>query len=109
MVVSMFLKYTLAILCSAKNFVSSDNWPILFKVLMCIVLLYESNFGLGLSSVANFSNTGARTPTSAGRASCCPARKTMRFGHMVSISHGNRFLPVFFFFISSKDTTFTDE
>ena len=50
--------------------VSSGSCPILFNVLtlnvaICIVLLHFSKFCL--SSVADFSNTEARAPTSAGR------------------------------------------
>ena len=60
-------------LWSIAEAVSSGSWPILFKVLtlnvtICIVLLHFSNFCFSLSSVADFSNTGARAPTSAGRA-----------------------------------------
>ena len=52
--------------------VSSACHPMLFKVLtlnvaICIVCLHFSNFCC-LSSVADFSNTEARVPTSAGRA-----------------------------------------
>ena len=61
----------MSILCSTANAVSSGSWPILFRVLMlnvaiCIVCLHFSSFCL--SSVADFSNTEARAPTSAGRA-----------------------------------------
>ena len=67
--------------------VSSGSCPILFKVLtlnvaICIVCLHLSNFYC-LSSVADFSNTEARTPTSARCASFLPARNAMRFGHVV--------------------------
>ena len=53
------------ILCLVADTVNSGNWFIVFKVLtlnvaMLTVFLYLSNFGLGLSSVADFSNPGAR-------------------------------------------------
>ena len=56
--------------CSTADAVSSGSWPILFKVLtlnvaICIVCLHFSSFCC-LSSVADFSNTVARAPTSAG-------------------------------------------
>ena len=75
--------HIMSILCSTANAVSSGSCPILFKVLMlnaaiCIVCLHFSNF-LYLSSVADFSNTEARAPTSAGRAPFLPARRAMRF------------------------------
>ena len=64
--------YIMSILCSTADAVSSDSWPILFKVLtlnvsICIVCLHFSSF-CSLSSVADFSNIEARAPTSAGRA-----------------------------------------
>ena len=57
---------------SSADAVSSGSCPILFKVLMlnvaiCIVCLHFSSFCC-LSSVADFSNTDARAPTSVGRA-----------------------------------------
>ena len=68
----------LCLLCAAADMVSSGSWLILFRVLalsvaMCTVLLHLSNFCLGLSSVADFSNTWARSPTSAECDSCFPA------------------------------------
>ena len=64
-------------LCSTADAVSSGSCPILFKVLtlnvaICIVCLYFRNFCC-LTSVADFSNTEARAPTSAGRAPLLPA------------------------------------
>ena len=61
------------ILYSTADAVTSGSWPILFRVLtlniaICIVCLHFSSFCLSLSSVADFSNTEARAPTSAGRA-----------------------------------------
>ena len=41
----------------------------MLNVAICIVLLHLSNFCFSLSSLADFSNTGARAPTSAG---CAP-------------------------------------
>ena len=68
--------------------VSSGNFLILFKVLtlnvtISIVRLRFSNFCL--SSVADFSNTEIRAPTSAGRVPCLPARSAMWFGQVVSV------------------------
>ena len=64
--------HIISILCSTADAVSSGSWPILFKVLtlnvaICIVCLHFSSFCC-LSSVADFSNTEARAPTSKGRA-----------------------------------------
>ena len=42
------------------------------------LILYVNFWAL----VADFSNTGARAPTSAGRAPFLPARRAMRFGHL---------------------------
>ena len=66
--------------------VSSGSCPIFFKVLtlnvtICIMRLHFSNFCL--SSAADFSNTEARIPTSAGRTPFLPARRTMQFGQEV--------------------------
>ena len=62
----------MSILCSTADAISSGSCPILFKVLtlnvaICSVCLHFSSFDR-LSSVADFSNTDARAPTSAGRA-----------------------------------------
>ena len=61
----------MSILCSMVDAVSPCSCPILFNVLtlnvaICTVRLYFINFCC-LSSVADFSNTGARAPTLAGR------------------------------------------
>ena len=66
--------HTLLMLWSITDSVSSSSWPILFKVLTlnittCIVFLHLSSFYFRLSSIADFSNTGARPPTSAQHAS----------------------------------------
>ena len=79
--------YIMSILCSMAYAVSSCSCPILFKVqtlnvAICTVYLHFSNFCC-LSSVADFSNTGARAPTPAGRAPFLPARRAMRFGYVV--------------------------
>ena len=81
--------HTISILCSVADTVSLGNWPILFKVLtlnvnISTVFLLLSNFGLDLSLtyVTDFSNTGARSPTSAKRSSCFLARRAMQLGHM---------------------------
>ena len=63
--------HIMSILCSTADVVSSGSWPILFKVLtlnvaICIVCLHFSSFCC-LSYVADFLNTEARAPTSAGR------------------------------------------
>ena len=52
---------------------------------MCIALLHQINFVLGLivSSLAYFLNIGARAQTSAERAPCFPAQLVMWFGHVV--------------------------
>ena len=46
---------------------------------MWTVFLHLSNFGYGLSSEADFSNTGANVLTSAECAPCIPVQKTMQF------------------------------
>ena len=79
--------HTMSILCSLADAVSSGSWPILFKVLalnvaIWIVCLHFSSFCC-LSSVADFSNTEARAPTSAGRAPFLPARRAKRFMYVV--------------------------
>ena len=64
--------HIMSILCSPADAVSSGSCPILFKVLtlnvaICIVCLHFCSFSC-LSSVADFSNTEARSLISAGRA-----------------------------------------
>ena len=63
--------HIMSMLWSIAKAASSGSWSILFKVLtfnviICIVILHLSNFCFCLISVADFSNTGARTSTSAG-------------------------------------------
>ena len=79
--------HIMSILCSTADAIISGSCPILFKVLtlnvaICIVCLHFSSF-CRLSSVADFSNTEARAPTSAGRAPFLPARRAMRFVYVV--------------------------
>ena len=81
--VSVFLYAYYVYLISSADAISSGSCPILFKVLtlnvaICSVCLHFSSFDC-LSSVADFSNTEARAPTSAGRAPFLPARRAMRF------------------------------
>ena len=75
--------HIMSILCSTADAISSGSCPILFKVLtlnitICSVCLHFSSFDR-LSSVADFSNTEARAPTSAGHAPFLPARRAMWF------------------------------
>ena len=63
--------HIMSILCSSADAISSGSCSILFKVLtlnvaICSDCLHFSSFDC-LSSVADFSNTEARAPTSAGR------------------------------------------
>ena len=79
--------HIMSILCSTADAINSGSCPILFKVLMlnvaiCSVCLHFSSF-CHLSSVADFSNTEVRAPTSAGRAPFLPARRAMRFVYVV--------------------------
>ena len=79
--------HSMSILCSTTDAVSSGSRPILFKVLtlnvaICIVGLHFSSFCC-LSPEADFSNTEARAPTSAGRAPFLPARRATRFMYVV--------------------------
>ena len=81
----------MSILCSTADVISSGSCPILFKVLMlnvaiCSICLDFSSFDR-LSSVADFSNTEARAPTSAGRAPFLPARRAMRFQFLPGRGH----------------------
>ena len=62
--------HIMSMLWSITEAVSSGSCPILFKILtlnvaICIERLHFSNFCFSWSSVANFSNTRARAPTSA--------------------------------------------
>ena len=80
--------HIISMLWSITEAVSSVSWPILFKVLtlnvaICIVCLHFSNFYFSLSSLAGFSNTEARNPTSAGRSPFEPAWSVMQYGQVV--------------------------
>ena len=100
----------MSILCSTADAVSSGRWPILFRVLtlnvaICIVCLHFSSFCL--SSVADFSNTEARAPTSAGRVPFLPVRRAMRFMYGVWLWVMVIFRWLFLF--SSIEATLIDE
>ena len=78
----------MSLLWSIADAVSSGSCPILFKVLtlnvvICIVHLHFSKFCFSLGSVADFSNTEVRAPTSAGRVPFLPVRRAMRFWQVV--------------------------
>ena len=82
-----YCMYIMSILCSTADTVSSGIWPILFNVLtlnvaIFIACLHFSSFCC-LRSVADFSNTEARDPTSAEHAPFFPARRMMGFMYMV--------------------------
>ena len=90
--------------------VSSGSYPIVFKVLtlnvaICIMRLRFSYFCL--SSVADFSNTDTRAPTSAGRTPFLPARRAMRCGLVVWVWVMVIFRWLFLF--SSIEATLIDE
>ena len=81
----------MSILCSTADAVSSGSWPILFRVLtlnvaICIVCLYFSS----LSSVADFSNTEARTRSFF---TCAKSDAVCECG--LSMSHGYLSMAVF--------------
>ena len=102
----------MSILCSTADAVSSGSWPILFRVLtlnvaIWIVCLHLSSFCLSLSSVADFSNTEARAPTSAGRAPSLPAWRAMRFMYVFWVWVMVIFRWLFLF--SSTEATLIDE
>ena len=64
--------HIMSMLWSIAEAVTSGNLPILFKVqtlnvTVCIVVFHFSKFCFSLSSVDDFSNTGARAPAWAGR------------------------------------------
>ena len=91
----------MSMLCSMVDAVSSGSFPILFKFLMLnvaifIVCLNFSNFCC-LSSVADFLNTEARAPTSAGRALFYPREERcglyMWFECGLWLSFGGCFYP----------------
>ena len=89
---------------ASSDAVSSGIWRILLtlSVATCTVLLRQSNFGLSLAlnSVADFSKTLARAPTSAESASYFQAWRAMWFGHVVWIWVMVIFRWLYFYFIS---------
>ena len=95
----MQIMQIMSILCSTADAVSSGSWPILFRVLtlndaICIVYLHFSSFCL--SSVADFSNTEARAPTSAGGAPFFTRTKSDVFYVCgLSVGHGYLSMAVF--------------
>ena len=101
----------ISILCSSADAISSGSCPILFKVLtlnvaICSVCLHFSSFDC-LSSVADFSNTEARAPTSAGRAPFLPARRAIAVCVSgLSVGHGYLSMAVLF---SSIEATLIEE
>ena len=104
--------HIMSMLWSIAKGVRSGSWPILFKVLtlnvaIFIVLLHFSNFCFSLSSEADFSNTWAWAPTSAGRTSFSRTKIDVVWTIGVSVSHGNLSMAVFLF--SSREATLTDE
>ena len=105
--------HIMSILCSTADAVSSVSWPILFKFLtlsvaICVVCLHFNSFYY-LSSVADFSNTKARAPTSAGHAPFLPVRRAMRFMYVVWVCVIVIFWWLFLFLFSSIDATLIDE
>ena len=93
--------HIMSMLWSISDAVSSGNCPILFEVLMLnvaigIVCLHCSNFCFSLSSVANFSKTAARPPTSAGRSPFFNrAKSDSIWTGDLSVDHGNLSMAVF--------------
>ena len=61
-----------------------------------------SSFCLCLSSVADFSNTGVRAPTSAECAPFLPMQRAMQFGHMVWVRVMIIFRWLYFYFINRR-------
>ena len=92
--------HIMSVLCSTADAISSSSCPILFKVLtlnvaICIVCLHFCNFCC-LSSVADFSITEARAPTSAGRAPFFTrAKSDAVFTCGLSVGHGYLSMAVF--------------
>ena len=91
----------MSILCSATVAVSSSSWPIQSKVLtlgvaIWTVLLNLSKFCLCLSSVADFSKTGDKTPTSVRTHPVFTHMKgDVVWTHGLSESHDNLSMDVF--------------
>ena len=96
--------HIMSMLWSIANADSSGNCPTLIKVqtlnvTICIVRLHFSYFSFGLSSVASFSDTEARAPTSAGCTLFLLARRVKRFGQVVWVWVMVIFRWLFFFLI----------
>ena len=98
--------YMMSILCLSADDVHSGNWFTVFKVLMLNIAMQTMlfhlsyfTFNLGLVFVSDFSNIGARTPTSAERTPYLPAGRAKWFER-----HGN-----LSYFFSSRDTTLIDD
>ena len=102
--------HIMSILFSSADAISSGSCPILFKVLtlnvaICSVCLHFSSFDC-LSSVADFSNTEARAPTSAGRALFTRAKSDAVCVCGLSVAHGYLSMAVLF---SSIEATLIEE
>ena len=103
--------HIMSILCSSANAISSGSCPNLFKFLtlnvaICSVCLHFSSFDC-LSSVADFSNTEARAPTSAGRAPFFTRAKSDAVCVCgLSVGHGYLSMAVLF---SSIEATLIEE
>ena len=79
----------------------------MLNVVICIVCLHFSSF-CSLSSVADFSNPGARAPTSAGRVPFFTrAKSDVVYICGLSVSHGYLSIAVFLF--SSIEANLIDE
>ena len=85
--------HIMSTLCSPADAVSSGSWPILFKVLtlnvvICIVCLHFRSFCC-LSSIADFSNTEVRAPTTAESAPFFTrAKSDMVYTCGLNVGHG---------------------
>ena len=103
--------HILSILCSTADAISSGSCPILFKVLtlnvaICSVCLHFCSF-CRLRSVADFSNTESRAPTSAGRAPFFTRAKSDAVCVCgLSVGHGYLSMAVLF---SSIEATLIEE
>ena len=93
--------HIMSMLSSITDAVSSVSFPILFNVLtlnvaICIVCLHYSNFCFSLSAEADFSNTEARAPTSAGHAPFfTPSKSDAVWTGGLSVCHSNLLVTVF--------------
>ena len=90
--------HIMSILCSKADAVSSCSCPILFKVLMLNVAICTVCLHFSLSSVADFTNTGATAPTPAGRAPFfIRAKSDAVWTCGLSVGHGYLSVAVFFY------------